>query len=188
MYNFIVSFDVESNGLHGEGFAVAGCVLNLQTEKIEDTIYLVCPIDMPTDWVKQNVLPILRRETHKSARLMRDAFWEWLIDHKFDDCLVMADVAYPVETRFLAECQDDDLVNREWAAPYPLFDVSSLLLAAGFNPDIDRVEMVRNENGWNGYELSTVKKHDPLDDAIVSALCAKIALERLGIIHKAEVS
>src|SRR5437660_1047785 len=74
-----LAFDVESNGLHGEAFAV-GAVLMKADETILDEFTGRCPIKGEIDeWVKDNVLPPLKDmpEGYKSAKKLRSAFWEW---------------------------------------------------------------------------------------------------------------
>lgn len=177
-HNKIVCFDVESNGLHGEAFAVGGVVWTIGNKIPDDTIYFAVPVDDPTDWVKANVLPDMKPPTHTRAQYMRNAFWDWLMQNK-TDALVCGDVIYPVEARFLIACQNDDIAAREWDAPYPLYDVSSLLLAAGIDPDSDRVELARIAAKQMNLIRFAYVKHDPNNDAIASAICAMYALETL---------
>lgn len=45
-----------------------------------------------------------------------------------------AECAWPVEAKFLMDCVRDDFHLREWEGPYPLIDISSVLLARGIDP------------------------------------------------------
>ncbi len=134
----VMSFDVESVGLHGEGFAV-GWVIYSDGAEVSSG-YAACPIDAADgadsdrEWVKGNVCPHLAISTHRTPRCVRDAFWaEWL-KVKEGGGILVADCAWPVEARFLAACVDDDPEARRWAGPYPLHDVATMRLAAGLDP------------------------------------------------------
>jgi hypothetical protein len=141
----ILSFDVESNGLHGECFAVAALINDL--------------------------------DLYQGARDMRDAFWVWFNQHR-ENVQVWADFGWPVEARFFSQCIQDDITNREWKGPYPLFDLGTLLLASDLDPDLDRFEFC-NEHRKRGYKIPEVlHKHNPFDDAITAGYTALYCLER----------
>lgn len=172
----ILSFDVESNGLHGQAFAVGAVIRHVETAQEVDRIGLRCPIEGDVNaWVAENVLPALAEmpETHTSAREMRAAFWTWYqtAKGKYADLVMVADIGYPVETGFLTACQADDPA-RAWEGPYPLHEVATLLLAADIDPDIDRLKFA-------GYDADELHAHNPIDDALVSAKCAEICFARL---------
>lgn len=130
-------FDVESIGLHGEGFAVGWVVVD--SNGVEHASgSLCCPparakgMQQNRDWVAKNVaaLPI----THDFPVQIRSEFWkEWQRWNK-NGAVLVADCAWPVEARFLAMCVDDAPVVREWTGPYPMHDLASLMLAAGRDP------------------------------------------------------
>lgn len=67
------------------------------------------------------------------------------------------DVGWPVESRFLCSCIDDDLARVHFA-PYPILEISTLLLAAGMDP-LENRDRLPNE----------LPRHDPLKDARQSA-------------------
>ena len=130
----ILSFDVESNGLHGEAFAVAGVVIN-DAGHTSSQIVLRCPIIGLVDpWVNDNVLEPMANiaQTHPEASSMRTAFWAWFIPAQANSQLVVCANPYPVEARFLIQCQEDDLPNRQLNHPFPLYDLSSMLLTLGY--------------------------------------------------------
>lgn len=168
----ILSFDAESNGLHGGVFAV-GAVVLAEDGSVVETFAARCPITGPVDpWVEVHVLPPLASlaETHATARAMRDAFWSWLASHK-DGALVVVDCGWPVEAGLLSACVADDPA-RAFCGPYPLHDVASLLLAAGLDPLASYAETVLPGEGH--------RKHHPVYDAHVSALCARLAFATIG--------
>lgn len=165
----LLSIDVESNGLHGAAFAV-GAVLIKADGKILDEFMARCPIEGDVDkWVKDNVLKPMKgfEQTHGDSRSMRDDFWQWYKVAKAKSDYVLVDNGYPVEARFLLNCQDDDLDERYWDHPFPLLDLSSMLLQVGLKPLSVRYQFVTDE--LNGDEIL---QHNPRFDAYVSALAA----------------
>ena len=172
----VLVFDVESNGLHGDGFAVGAVVINLESGEILDRFEARANIPGEVDsWVAENVLPNLEGMdiTHDNLTDLRTAFWTWFQTAK-EDSLIFADVGVPVESRFLAACIDDAVEERQWGGPYPLHEVATILLAAGENPDVNREEYVADE-----ITDRTVRKHHPTWDSEVSALSLRKASMKL---------
>lgn len=163
-------FDVESVGLHGEGFAVGYVVVDRTGMRLAESVYACDPItcvgtEEGRAWVAANVPPMLI--THKTADALRNHFWADWMRWKSEGATLAADVPWPVEARFLAACIDDARPrirggmaksDREWEGPYPLIDIASVRLAAGFNP---------MESGDRLDDESPV--HHPLFDARQSA-------------------
>ena len=177
----ILSFDAESNGLHGEAFAIGAVLLPDDPNALTEHFFARCPITGDVDpWVNENVLPPLSQEmeTHDTPREMRDAFWTWLTSH-MTGAVVVVDCGWPVEAGLLSACVADD-PSRAFKGPYPLHEVASLLLAAGLDPLASYAEQVlpgRSE-----------RKHHPVYDAHVSALCARMALERCAAKRSTDAS
>lgn len=170
MKSFFV-FDVESIGLHGQGYAVGGGVY-LENGAAQWEFRFACPVaecagsDDGLKWVKENA-PLIT-ETHRSPKAMRDSFWvEWK-KAKEQGAIMVADCGWPVESRFLAECIDDDSVDRSWDGPYPLHEIASYLAAAGLDP------LAKHER-----TASEMPVHDPLADARQSARMLSIAIAAL---------
>jgi hypothetical protein len=174
---FFMVFDVESVGLHGEGFAVGWVVVDSAGVEHEAGRFACHPMyakgtKAGREWVKDNVPEC--PETHTGAaasppRAVRGAFWAAWLRWKARGAVLAADVPWPVEARFLAACVDDvrPVVRggpvladspREWEGPYPLVDVASVRLAAGLDP-IGTADRRENET----------PAHDPLADARQSA-------------------
>jgi len=162
-------FDVESIGLHGEGFAVGWVVVG-ETGATYEESYLAC---LPgaargsassREWVEKNIpaIPI----THNTPIAVRDAFWGVWKMWKKNGAVLVADCCWPVEARFLAQCVDDNPEAREWDGPYPLHDVASALLARGEDPLLTRDRLP-----------AELPAHHPLKDAKQSA---RILLSALG--------
>lgn len=171
MRSFFI-IDVESIGLHGDAFAVAGGVY-LENGVAQWEFGFACPTidakgtDEDRQWVADNIPMIL--ETHRSPKAMRDAFWNAWIKAKAGGALMAAECSWPVEARFLEACVADDPKARNWEGPYPLHDVASVMLASGMDP------MATYER-----TPSEMPKHDPLADARQSARLLAQALAKIG--------
>lgn len=154
-------FDVESVGLHGEGFAVGYVVVDSEGNE-HDVGAFACPAfaargnEEGFKWIRAN-LPALT-QTHDTPWQVRAAFWKRWLDWKLKGAVLVADCAWPVEARFLIACIEDNPVARQWQGPYPLHDLASVFLAQGKDP---LATHSRQEN-----ELPL---HDPLADARQSA-------------------
>lgn len=137
MQDKFMVFDVESIGLHGEGFAVAWVVVNRNGERLSEGCMACDPAQCAgTDesrlWVAENV-PTLE-VTSPTPQHLRNAFWlEWR--HWADQGYVLAaDCAWPVEANFLSACVKMNHKEREWQGPYPLHDLASVMLARDADP------------------------------------------------------
>ena len=134
MVDKFMVFDVESIGLHGEGFAVAWVVVDREGDRLAEGCMACDPgvcfgREEGHRWVAANV-PKMDYAYRKPSEVRR-AFWaEW---RRWADqgAVLVADCAWPVEARFMAAAVDDDLERREWQGPYPLHDLASVLLAIG---------------------------------------------------------
>ncbi len=166
--------DVESVGLHGEAFAVAGGVY-LENGAAQKEFCYSCPLEeakgLESDrvWVKGNVplIPV----THRTTAGVRSAFWgEWQeAVAAYPEIVMAAECGWPVEARFLSACVGDDPELRMWKGPYPLHEIASFMAAAGMNPmaKYDRTP-------------SEMPEHYPLGDARQSARLLSEALAKLG--------
>jgi hypothetical protein len=166
---FFMVFDVESIGLHGEGFAVGFVIVDAQQRQPAQYTWFCCPPERATGaeanrkWVAENVPPM--EPTHDSPRAVREAFWQEWLRWKAKGAVLVADCCWPVESRFLAACVDDDPHAREWEGPYPLHDLASVLLATGKDP------LATNER-----LPGEMPAHHPLTDAMQSARLLMSAL------------
>lgn len=161
--NYYFIFDVESIGLHGEGFAVAGGIYKEGGNAIREFTYACPPLNATgnredRDWVHANVVSI--PPTHNYPNEVRQAFWtEWLnAKNKFNGIQMYVECGWPVEARFLNLCVDDSKDSRNWQGPYPLHEIASVMLAAGMDPmaTYDR-------------QFKELPAHHPLADARLSA-------------------
>lgn len=156
------TLDVESVGLHGEGFAVGWCIHNdgLETQfgVFACRPGLACGSEANREWIHANIPEIA--PNLPDPRMVRAALWTAWKEAKNMaviwnlPIIMLADCAWPVEARFLAQCVDDAPDVREWEGPYPLHDLGTYLLASGLDPTA-RYERTGNE----------LPIHDPLADA-----------------------
>lgn len=173
---FFFVFDVESIGLHGEGFAVGFVVLDREGNQHEQGLF-ACPQHAARgskdgfNWALVNIPPI--EETHAAPWLVRAAFWRRWMEWKGRGAVLVADCAWPVEARFLVQCVDDNPSEREWHGPYPLHDLASVCLAQGGDP-LATCERRENE----------LPRHNPLGDARQSARLLMSALTVAGVLGK----
>jgi hypothetical protein len=171
-------FDVESVGLHGLAYAFGYVLVDRDGNDLGSGRFSLPPekaadADEPTDkdgleWVKANAPPLEVNCPHFHA--LCEAFWAAWLRNKSRGAVLVADCPWPVEARFLAECVDWALAKRFWEGPYPLIDVASVRLAAGFDP-LATVDRLPNE----------LPIHDPLADARQSA---RLLIEALNAVRK----
>lgn len=167
-------FDVESVGLHGEGFAVGWVVVDAEGNEHASACYACLPYlawgKTPSDedraWVAEHV-PVPHMGYNCSCpKHVREEFcraWQFA---RGKGVTLVSDCPWPVEARFLATCVDEGLLApQEW--PYPLLDVASARLAAGLDP-LDSGERLSRE----------VPQHNPLCDARQSA---RLLVEALNV-------
>lgn len=167
MRTFFV-FDVESVGLHGEAFAVAGGVYS-EDGQVDWEFRFAAPRelawgeDSDREWINQNVPPMVA--THPTLIEMRNAFWAEWEKAKAQGATMAAECLWPVEGGFVQQCVRDNLSERKWGGPYPFLEISSVLLAAGMDP---MAEYERHSE--------ELPKHDPTADARQSARLLSDAL------------
>jgi hypothetical protein len=164
----ILSFDLEANNLHGEPFAIGSVVIDGHGV-VHDSFTARCPIKGEVDeWVQANVIPAISdmSQTHGSYEDMREAFWRWYLSAEANSDYVLVSNGYPVEYRFLIDCQEANLDERYWQHPFPILDLSSILIAKdqepGFKSQVRK--KVRKE--------ASFAQHHPFDDAKLAALMA----------------
>ena len=162
--------DVESIGLHGEGFAAAYVVLDRKFNSIEFACF-ACSPDAATgdasdrNWIAdmlkklsdQNQSIVLNCVTPKAVR--QQLFSAWL-QWREKGASFFADCTWPVEANFLSSAMAEHIAQHgepaKWQGPYPVVDIMTLEFAALYrNPSF--VSPIRDEQQ---YAL-----HHPLHDA-----------------------
>lgn len=162
-----IVFDVESVGLHGEGYAVGYVTIDAGGNELFSARY-ACRIqdasgnDAGRAWATEHA-GVLSCNC-RSPREVRENFWRdyrELVESIRDgseSVLLAADVPWPVEANFLSACIADNPGQREWQGPYPIIDVASVRFARGLDP-LASVPRMDDET----------PQHDPLADARQSA-------------------
>ncbi len=161
----ILSFDLEANGLHGQAFAVGAAIVCADGQIIDQYTARVTVHDEIDEWVKDNVLGSIEgmAETHADYQSFCNDFWTWFVAAQEKADYVVVQNGYPVEYSFLNDCQKMNLEERYWQHPFPILDVTSMMVQAGY----DASAKVRME-GRLIKELGLCKHH-PLDDARLAA-------------------
>ncbi len=172
----ILCFDLESNGLHGEVFAVGAVIMDVTDKILKQFTGRTKIVGRVDEFVEQTILPAVKDMsiTHTSYKDLREAFWRWYIDVEPEVDYVLVSNGYPVEYRFLLKCQEENLEERYWQHPFPILDLSSLLLALGDLPEAK--SKIIKEIKKSGNFVS----HNPLDDAKITALAAFRAFRSSG--------
>lgn len=181
MHTFMV-IDVESIGIHGEGFSVGYVVIEEDGMELESAYMRTDPelargTAEDHRWVETNVIPVSGAEVAVSSysswpepKIVRHSFWQAWMKWKTQGAILAADCGWPVEARFLIACVEDLPEHRKWAGPYPFLEISSVRLAAGLDP-IATVPRLSTEN----------PPHHPLADARQSA---RLLVEALKTIRR----
>jgi hypothetical protein len=178
----ILSVDVESNGLHGQPFAIGA----ICTDDSQPTaVYRArCPINGPVDpWVEANVLPALAgmpelfaADDHPYASMLAD-FAAWFDANK-DGATVIAHCGVPVEARLFADMVGG-LDRDPFSGPFPLHDLATLLYAVGADPlSTDGYRAAHGLTLTPAFE--GLSPHNPLYDAAVAETCWRHAAGRLA--------
>lgn len=135
--------DAETDGLYGQILSIAAIVADENGNECEH-FYIKQKIslsEIQDEWVREHVYPILGdAPEYDTEDALLDAFWEFYVIHP--NCFVIADVPYPVECLLFHKCVMKNEMNRKNLAPFPLMDLSSMLLAKGIDPLKNRCELL----------------------------------------------
>jgi hypothetical protein len=167
-------FDVENVGLYGVPFAVAWVVVDDKGTRLTEGIFS-CSMRAamegfaaegrpgsfsPEDfsWAAQHVVPVIHQSiSHENPLdMLKDFAVEWR-KWKNRGAMMVSDCGYPVETGFLSRCVVSGALSAD-DAPYPLLDISSLLLGRGYDP----------KQGFSRLP-EEMPAHNPLNDSRQSA-------------------
>lgn len=173
MNNKLVFVDAESDGLYGELLTVALIATDMDGEVIEKAYYGICRENMKvTDpWVIENVLPKLGDyEACETEDELLEKVWAFWLRYQ-EEAHAICDVGYPVEMRLFQACVQRVSGADPMKAPYPLLDISSLLIANGLDPLLERKELIT--------ESESELKHNALADAEVSVLVWKKLMKNI---------
>lgn len=157
-----VFLDVETDGLYGSFLTAALIAVDEEGNELSRAYYGIKRehMNVKEAWVIENVLPVLGdyEECEDEKQLLQKA-WDFWMQYQ-EDAYMVCDVAYPVETRFLKACVEMNQAEYMWKAPFPLIDLSSLLMAKGYDPLCERKDFI------NEYKKDEV--HNALYDVEVA--------------------
>ena len=154
--------DAECDGLYGRFLSVAALVTDKNGTEC-DSFYgavRVTEKDISNEWVKTNVYPFLRnaQELFGSEKELLEAFWCFWLRHR-DNADCVSYVPYPVECRLFIACVEENTAERQLLAPFPLYDLSTLLETKGHCFDSDMSTL-------SGFSL---QNHDAMNDVRMMA-------------------
>lgn len=177
---FIV--DVESLGLYGDPFAIAYGVYKMDLTHLglpvaleegvicinRDNVHLKGSKD-DIEWVSKNI-PLIEINSPSKYQMLNSFWKKWQeVKVKYPQIVMAAECLYPVEANMLIECVRLFEKERKFAAPYPLFEISTAMQLAGM--DIHE-KYARLE--------SELPEHHPLADIRQSARLLNISLGKLA--------
>lgn len=154
--------DAETDGLYGKFLSVAALVTDQSGNEL-DRFYIAVKTkkeDLRSEWVKQNVFPFLSEadSTVATEEELLESFWAFWTQYR-EKCIAIAHVQYPVEARLFSSCVAKDHPAREYLAPFPLYDLSTLLAAKGY--DFDGKDFPKN--------TPALPPHNAINDVIEMA-------------------
>lgn len=160
-HKYILSFDVESDGLLGDPFYFAIVIIDLHTNEVIDSIRCHYDKEYEDEWVKENVSIHAESLRVESKSAMYQKFWEFFSKYK-EQSIILSDVGRPVEMNFIKEViRELDMEKQYEKHPYIILDLASYLAGKNYNPDLNRFSFV-------GFDES--QRHDPYYDALSSGL------------------
>jgi hypothetical protein len=169
----ILIIDVESIGIHGEGYAVAGCLYD-NFKLLDSFIYSCDPnlaegSNIDRKWVEENIPKL--DITHNSTKEVRTSFLKYWIDINkvYKNVVMAAECSWPVEANFISKCISESSENNNFNGPYPLYDISSIMASAGMDP-LATYMRVNDE----------IPKHNPLCDVKQSSRLLYKALSTIN--------
>ncbi|NTV22458.1 MAG: hypothetical protein HGB03_02710 [Candidatus Yonathbacteria bacterium] len=162
----IFSFDAETNGLWGQAWAIGALVYDengVEIARFEARL----PESVVTDqWSRENTLPQVQgiTVTHEDYSSMLRDFATFYMANK-GEADVVVHMGYIVEAKLLRDMHELDLIG-DWDGPFPLYDVSGNLQAAGADPTSVDKFVAKHGLSVGEFEGGT---HNPLYDSAVAA-------------------
>lgn len=173
----LMSFDIETNGLHGKAFAIGAVVMDSDGNVLNEFSARCRLTSKVDDWVKSNVLPAIvdMPITHDDYESLREAFWQWYLQAKEQSDYILVNNGYPVEYRFLLDCQEANIEERYWDHPFPILELSSMLLMTDHDSNSSKRLLKKKIDDDFGRKM-----HHPVEDAKMAVLLAFEALKLAG--------
>ena len=139
--------DAETDGLYGSFLTVGVVVTDALGNIIQKAYYGIKKENMVINdaWTKENVFPILSDyEACEDEDELLDKVWAIWMKYR-EEAYAVADVMYPVESRLFMKCVMKNETERKYQGPFPMLDLSSMLMAAGYDPLADRTQFLKND-------------------------------------------
>ena len=164
MKDKLVFVDAETDGLYGMFLSVAMVVTDSKGKEILDSLYIgLRNVEkLATEpWVRENVFGKMGNyESCDDETELLERAWSFWMKYA-ETSYAVADVQYPVEARLFRKCVEKKPKERQWNAPFPLLDLSTVLFWEGYDPLINRLELQK--------EIDKTEVHNALIDAKVTA-------------------
>lgn len=162
-----IFIDAETDGLYG-AFLTVGLVAADESGKILEKAYYGIKKEhmLLTDaWTRENVWPVLADyEVCEDEDELLEKVWAFWMQYR-EEAYAVADVMYPVESRLLMKCVMKNEAERKYLGPFPMLDLSSMLMAAGYDPRVNRVELLDEDEK----KVMMGRIHNALNDAEMTA-------------------
>jgi|ADurb_Oil_03_Slu_FD_contig_21_1035045_length_699_multi_8_in_0_out_0_1 hypothetical protein len=162
----VISFDAETDGLWGQAFALGALVYDERGNEVARFVGRLPDEAVANEWVRENVLPQMTEipVTHQNYEQLLADFAKFYLAHK-EGADVIVHMGYIVEAKVLRDMRELGLIG-EWDGPFPLYDVSGNLQAAGADPV--SVDQFAAKHGIDVAEFEG-GTHNPLYDSAVTA-------------------
>jgi hypothetical protein len=162
----VFSFDAETDGLWGQAFAIGALVYDERGNEVDRFVGRLPGEAVTNEWVRDNVLPQMAGipVTHESYDQLLADFAKFYLANK-QDAHVIVHMGYIVEAKVLRDIYERGFIG-EWDGPFPLYDVSGNLQAAGADPT--SVDKFAAEHSLKVTEFEG-GTHNPLYDSAVTA-------------------
>lgn len=167
MQTKILFIDAETDGLYGSFLTVGLVVTDDAGNIIEKAYYGIKKENMMISdvWTRENVFSVLGDyEACEDEAELLEKVWAFWMKYR-EEAYAAADVMYPVESRLFMKCVMNNESERKYLGPFPMLDLSSLLMAAGYDPLIDRAELLDEDEK----QMMANKTHNALNDAEMTA-------------------
>ena len=173
MKDKLVFVDAETDGLYGRFLSVAMIVTDREGKNIIDELYIgLGNVEklVKEPWVLENVAGKMGAyEVCENEEELLNKTWDFWMKYE-ESSYAVADVQYPVEARLFQKCVEQDLEKRQWKAPFPLLDLSTILYWEGQDPLEDRTKL---QTKYNNLEV-----HNALNDVKMAAFIWESLLRR----------
>lgn len=128
--------DAETDGLYGRFLTTAALIVD-ETGREKDHLYVGIPFtaeNLEDEWTRNHIPQVAcQYQCMHSEEELLNCIWKFWLKYR-GTCVCIADVNFPVECRLFEKCVEKDIAEREFLAPFPLMDLSSMLFAKGIDP------------------------------------------------------